>query len=311
MGFLALDTYCPGYYRLRGEFEGYVSVTEAKTKIQIFDIPTSAGCLERGTELLPQHFRKHGLLTKLQEREFEISDLGAVDLPDQPRHNTPPIRNYPLSKIVWSKTHEFIKRKVSASDSSLLLGLGGDCSVVVGSILGLSELHGAQNIHLLYLDGDVDSIAPDSAKCAGSAGMGLWFLTQESEYWPGKTLLPSQITVIGNKKSPETDIGIPFVTLDALRKNGIQETMDEVLKQIPDHTTLLVHFDVDILSESEMPAAYAPRAEGLSFEEAELLLRASLKDKRARYLEITEFMPQKDPNGLLARTLIETLARCI
>jgi len=280
-------------------------------KIQIFDIPTSAGCLEKGTELLAQHFRTHGLLTRLEEKGFKIEDLGGAELPELPRHNSPPIRNYPLPKMVWTITEDFLKSRISEPDTSLLLGLGGDCGIVVGTVRGLSHLHGAQNIHLLYLDGDVDSIAPDPTKCVGSAGMGLWFLTQESEYCPEKTLLPSQITVIGNKKNPETDLGIPFFNLDSLRKDGLQKTIHQVLESIPDHAKLLIHLDVDIISGSEMPAAYAPRVEGLSFQEMELLLGEALRDKRARYLEIAEFVPQKDPNGLLAKALIETIVRCI
>ena len=281
----------------------------ANSKITLFDVPSSAGCLDQGTELLPRHFRKHGLVDRLSEIGFEITDLGEVSVPALQRHNTPPIRNYPLPKTVWENTDAFIERHMVAHKDSLIFGLGGDCSIVVGAISGLIRIYGTENIHLLYLDGDVDSMAPDPDKCIGSAGMGLWLLTQESKFWNGNKLLPSQIMVIGNKKAPDADVGIPFITLQRLREKGIKETMKQVLSSIPDGTHIFVHFDVDILSEDEMPCAYVPRKEGLSVAEVETLLKSVLIDDRLDYFELTEFMPQKDPDGRFAKALTEILAR--
>jgi arginase family enzyme len=278
-------------------------------KVQIFDIPTSAGCLELGTESFPAHIRRHGLVDRLTECGVEVMDLGEVSLPDLPRHNTPPIRNYPSPRVVWQNTDFFIANRLRAKNG-LTLGLGGDCSIVVGTVSGLQRVLG-KNIHLLYFDGDMDAMAPDPEKCAGSAGMGLWLLTQESEFWDGNRLSPSQVTVIGNKQSPGADFGIPYFTLARIREQGIQAAIAEALASIPKEAHILVHFDVDVLSEAEMPAAYSPRPEGLSMTETEALLSAVFMDRRVSYFEITEFMPQRDPQGQYVGALIEAIVRVL
>lgn len=280
------------------------------SEIKIFDIATSAGCLKPGTEKFAAHFRKFGLPQIVRLSGIHLRDAGPAALPELPRHNTPPIRNYPLIREVWTATENFIKEQITHEPGQFLLALGGDCSIVVGTMAGLIHRFGPK-VHLIYLDGDVDSISPDPEKCTGSAGMGLWFLTQESSYWDGPRLTPAQITVVGNKLPPATDLGIPFVTIQELRARGIEKTISELLQSISEDTTLLIHLDVDIFSKIEMPAAYAPREEGLSVSEVTAALETLVRDNRVRYLEVTEFMPAEDPEGRFARSLAEVIGKAI
>lgn len=250
------------------------------------------------------------MFENLNQMRLQTIDLGEIAVAEGPRHNVPPIRNFPLSKEVWKKTETFLNEHFSIDYRGLIVGLGGDCSMVVGAVSSAAKIFDG-NVHLLYLDGDVDSIAPDPEKCVGSAGMGLWFLTQKSDYWEGARLSPQQITVLGNKKTPDTDIGIPSLSLEELRTAGIHSSVRKVMTSIPETTNILVHFDVDLIADSEMPAAYAPRVEGLTLREAEDLLASIMMDKRVRYLEFSEFMPSKDLEGRYIKRLIELLARSL
>lgn len=279
-------------------------------KVFIFGVPSNAGCLLEGTELSPEHFRKSGLV-KLVANGREIVDLGNVPLPTLQRHNNPPIRNYPSPKIVWESVAGFLEKILSANDKALFLCLGGDCSIVVGTTSGMMHRFGDKQIHLLYLDGDVDSIAPNPEQCAGSAGMGLWLLTQESNYWNRNKLPLDSITVIGNKNPPPTDFGIPFVLLQRLRAQGINSSITNILDDIPKSKRILVHIDVDVLSEHEMPAAYSPREAGLSLLEFGQILKIILADERVAFIEVTEFFPPKDPDGRLARLLADTISNSL
>ncbi len=276
------------------------------SEIRLFDLPTNAGCLHLGTEKLPGHFRKHGLIGRLADLGIQVTDLGEIPAPQEPRHNRPPIRNFPLPKLIWEMTDSFLKAHFSPEFRGLVLGLGGDCSMVVGTVSAAVQAFN-HDVHLLYLDGDVDSIAPDPDTCMGSAGMGLWLLTQKSEFWQGAQLSPSQITVLGNKEAPDTDVGIPFVSLEKLREIGLQKAVHDVLSSIPKEKNILVHFDADLLCEADMPAAYSPRKDGLTLQESANLLKIILADSRVRYLEFSEFVPDKDPEGLSIRALIEIL----
>jgi arginase family enzyme len=142
----------------------------------------------------------------------------------------------------------------------------------------------------------------------GSAGMGLWLTTQESGYWNGQKISSDQITVIGNKEGPPTDIGIPYISLEQLRKKGAAQAVIAALADIPQERHILVHLDVDVLSRNAMPAAYSPREPGLSLHELEQILKIILADDRVKFLELTEFIPSKDPGGKFACAIIDAIA---
>ena len=279
-------------------------------KIFLFDVPTSAGCLELGTENTPRHLRSCGLIKNLDEAKVTVTDLGAIALPELQRHNNPPIRNFPSPRIVWEETASFLGSQKPAGENEIYLCLGGDCSIVVGTASGVAQWYDSSKIHVLYLDGDTDSIRPGMEKCVGSAGMGLWFLTHTSEYWDQFQMSPAQITVIGNKEE-SSETSFLTVSLQRLRKTGVRSTIQSVLERLPSDAVLFVHFDVDVLSQSEMPAAYMPREQGLSFSEIQTALNLILNDSRLAFLEITEFVPQKDLEKRYGSMIVNTLSRCL
>ncbi|MGE0171697.1 MAG: arginase family protein [Oligoflexales bacterium] len=280
------------------------------TPLFLFDVPSNAGCLEVGTDLFAKHLRTSGIKELIAATGRRVEDLGAIQCNDLPRHNIPPIRNYPSPKIVWERSSRFIKDHGDSLKGGIGICLGGDCSIVVGTATGFAELWGPENVHIIYIDGDVDSMKPDPSKCAGSAGMGLWFLTQKSEYWNGATIDPKQITVIGNKEPPTTDVGIPFIPLTEIMENDIQTCTNRILANIP-QSKVFVHFDVDVICQEEMPASYAPREKGLTFAQTEILLKTVCSDPRVKFFEITEFMPNKDPNGYLGKKISTLMASCM
>ena len=71
-----------------------------KKTVQIFDVPTSMGCLENGTEYLGKHFRNHGFIDFLKNQNCKVVDRGSVKLPFMKKHNDHPIRNFPAPRTV-------------------------------------------------------------------------------------------------------------------------------------------------------------------------------------------------------------------
>jgi arginase family enzyme len=74
--------------------------------------------------------------------------------------------------------------------------IGCDCSIVIGTVQALQQA-GAEEVHVLYVDGDFDDAAPDPRRCQSAAAMAIWLLTRESAFWPGPALPPSRVRVIG------------------------------------------------------------------------------------------------------------------
>jgi arginase family enzyme len=54
--------------------------------------------------------------------------------------------------------------------------IGADCSVVVGTAQALMRVYG-EEVHILYVDGDIDGVAPQPERCLSAAAMARWLAT--------------------------------------------------------------------------------------------------------------------------------------
>lgn len=279
--------------------------------IQIIGIPTYSGTEFSSTEHAPAALRQAGLQEALQEKGLSVRDQGDLQLPvDLIRHNTPPLRNWPAPRLVWEAITEEAPRWFS--DPAFTLVLGGDCSIVTGTVDSLCRLHG-DNVYLLVVDGHVDMLDFLPHHCVGTAGMGLRFLTRENPFWEKPAAFSGeQITVVGHTWQPESGVeDFNLIPLEDLRGRGLAQTAEDVLKQLPADAVVLVHFDVDVICREDMPAAYEPSAIGLSLSECTQLLGALVADPRVIGMEVTEFSAVRDEDGTSAKRLVGLLSEVL
>jgi arginase len=163
------------------------------------------------------------------------------------------------------------------------------------------------SLHVIYVDGHVDAVAPRADACAGAASMGLWFVTTPSPLWTGPRLDPEAITVVGCAELQ--DLGLPIQVIDAAAvAEDPTGSAAAALAGVPDDAEVLVHFDVDVLNARDMPAAYSPNPQGLPCDTVRALLRALLQDRRVVAVEVPEYTTQRDLELSSARVIAEMLA---
>ncbi|HMD20374.1 MAG TPA: arginase family protein, partial [Alloacidobacterium sp.] len=171
---------------------------------------------------------------------------------------------------------------------------------------------GGHDIHVLYVDGDFDDAAPDPAISHSAASSGVWLLTHPSPFWAGPVLKPSQVTVIGWTKPSQSPEAEPAsMSLKDLRQMGMQAAARKILEVIPPSVAILLHFDIDVMRQSDMPVAYFPHPEGLSLAETGALLGILLKDPRIRIIEVSEYATLRDLDQSGINKLIDLLAQGI
>jgi arginase len=272
-----------------------------------------SGSLLPGNENDAQAYRDVHLLARLQAAGCKAVDDGDVAIPSYlPHHSIPPIRSWPGPRIVWDCVSERITPVLQRSGQVPLL-IGCDCSVVVGTTQAL--LHASsQEIRVLYIDGDFDDSPPDSQRSQSAASCAVWLLTNNSPFWAGPALRPSQVSVIGwTNASRSGQAGINSISLADIRRSKPREVAQQVLQTVPASASLLVHVDIDVLQSREMPAAYFPHAEGMTLSELGELLGVLLKDPRIRIIEISEYAALRDfeqvSGGKLVDVLCEALKR--
>lgn len=246
----------------------------------------------------------------MQQHGLEVQDIGNLHLPDDlPRHNIPPVRNWPAPRMFWDLLQKDAQEWLDTDNFVLMLG--GDCSLVVAT----AQAHQAryqEKAYLLVLDGHLDAVVPLASRCIGAAGMGLWFLLQDRGQW----IEPSgwdaeRIRLVGCQQMPGETFGVDIMSLAQLTEGSIVERVSHTLQSIPPDAKILVHFDVDIMHKDAMAAAYSPSEIGLSLSEVEALLATVLRDSRVTSMEVTEFSGARDTTGEYARRLVELLARAL
>jgi arginase family enzyme len=266
-------------------------------------VPLRAGSFYPGTENDAQAFRDVGLADRLQAAGCRAVDEGDLAIPTYlPHHALPPIRNWPAPRVVWDLVGERIAPFLRGGHVPLLIGC--DCSIVVGTTQALSAA-AAGEVHVLYLDGDLDDAPPQPDRSVSAAAAAGWLLTHDSPFWAGPVLDPSRVTVVGCDSTRAATRALP---LTEVRRLGPAAAARQALDALPSSASVVLHFDIDIVRHEDLPAAYFPHAEGLGGSEVRELLGTLLADRRIRVVELTEYASLRDADRRLATQLADLLA---
>src|SRR5258708_23104374 len=145
-----------------------VKIVRQPKKIALIGACSSAAAFLAGTEKAPAALRSAGLVEKLKNSGFEVTDYG--DCPtrlfaDDEEHRR--ARNLPA--IVAGLNDLKLHAEVAIKSGALVLVLGGDCAQVIGLLTGARRYY--KNINLFWLDRDADLNTPASTPSGRIDGM--------------------------------------------------------------------------------------------------------------------------------------------
>jgi arginase family enzyme len=274
--------------------------------VRLLGVPLRSGSLYPGSENDAKGYRDAGIVDLLRKAGNTVFDDGDLEIPSYlPHHSIPPVRNWPGPRIVWdlicSRVEQYLQHP-----GELPVLLGCDCSIVVGTAQALAKLG---DVHVIYIDGDFDDAPPDATITRSGAALAVWLLTNESPFC-SRRVTPENVTVIGWTSGPfagSTKVG--SISLKEIREQGTGEIVLRLLQRIPGNANILVHLDIDVVRQSDLPAAYFPHKDGLSVKEAGEILDAVLSDGRVRLVEVSEYAVLRDLQSQSAATIAGLLAR--
>ena len=214
--------------------------------------------------------------------------------------------------------------EVWASDGFPLV-IGGDCSVLLGSLLAARRTgrHG-----LLHLDGHSDFFHPgnyDAKSRPGAvAGMDLALVVGLGEsiltVWDGSDrplVDPHDVIQIGDRDVFDRDYpfgdaverGISQIDIFRVQELGIARTwrLTETILNQRELETFWLHLDLDVLDQRVMPAVDSPGSPGLDFDQLAEFLRLIQASRRCIGADVTIYDPTLDPDGCYARAIVDCL----
>ena len=286
-------------------------------RIAIIEAPSILGLRPTGVERLPDALDRAGLARKLEAEKTARVEPGVYSDKRDPETgflNPQEIRNYSL--LLAAQIGHAIH------NGQFPLVIGGDCSILLGSMLALKRRgrHG-----LLFLDGHMDfydAASNVNGEAASSdlalvTGRGPSLITTYDGYCP--LVADEDVVAFGFRDeneaqsygSPPLPPALKAVSLKDVRRTGAAAAARAAIDHVSGAgaRAFWIHFDADVLDDQIMPAVDYRLSDGLNWQEIEAVLALAVSSSMAVGMEITIFNPTLDPEGSIANAFVEMLAR--
>ncbi|MEZ7611128.1 arginase [Staphylococcus capitis] len=290
-------------------------------RIEIIGAPSTFGQKKLGVNLGPDAIRYAGLLSRLKKMGLDVIDKGNIEVPtlDVEKFNSDQegLRNYDeivtVSENLSKATSEIVKK------GNFPLTLGGDHSIAVGSISGISQHY--ENLGVIWYDAHGDLNVPEESPSGNVHGMLLRILAGDgpdelvniNDFTP--KVKPENIVLIGMRDLDEgerkyiKDKNIKTFTMADIDRFGIQEVIERSLEYLKSRNIDGLHFslDVDALDPAETPGTGTRVMGGLSYRESHFALELLNESKLVTSMDIVEVNPLIDNSNHTAEQAVALL----
>ncbi|WP_225840357.1 arginase family protein [Streptomyces sp. NK08204] len=270
---------------------------------------------EPGTWRAPDALLSAGLEARLRPARVVELDRPPYEFDPQPATR---IRNGVTIREHALRLGEAVQAALAASRFAVVLG--GDCSILLGCLLGARRLG---RCGLVHLDGHSDFRHPgnyDAGSSLGSAaGMDLALATGRGEllltHWPvvGRPLVADEDVVqIGDREDEGAPPVTRFTAQDVVRI-GIADLGERVIRVLErrELERVWLHLDLDVLDDRVLPAVDSPGRPGLDFSQLAELVSALVGTGRVVGLDVAIYDPELDPDGAYAVPIVDCLASAL
>jgi arginase len=295
-----------------------ISILGARTNLGLWPYELSGE--PRQVHESPEVYRRLGVIDRLGAR-----GLGDVPSPVYRDLVWPPggIRN---EREIAEYSRLLAERVASAiSDGDFLLLLGGDCSVLLGSLLGLARY---ERVGLAYIDGHADVNHVAVSTTGGAAGMDLALALGRGPSplarlrTDGQPLVRGDdVALLGRRYDAESnwepaevlleegvlDLGLELVRQDP--RWAAAEALERIAR--PDLPGFWIHLDADVVDSKLMFAVDSPDPGGMSLEDLAALLAPLARHPKAIGMQVTIYDPGLDPTGVCGERIVKVLEKAL
>ena len=281
------------------------------------------GADRRGVDMGPSALRIAGLPERLQNLGYKIIDDGdiIIQIKEKQKVENPKLKY--LDEIL--KTSKILAKKVekSLSQNHFPLCIGGDHSMAIGTIAGISSycIKNKLKLGVIWIDAHAD-MNTDRTSPSGNihgmplaANLGLGNEKLVNFYGVTPKLKPENTALIGVRSIDEFEkknikqMNLSVYTMSDVDKLGIHRIIARVLKQFQEKVDHIhVSFDLDSVDPALAPGVGTPVPGGLNFRESHLLMESIAECGCMSSLEVTEVNPILDDKNKSAQFAAELIA---
>jgi arginase len=255
--------------------------------IALIGAPMDLGAGRRGVDMGPSALRVANLNARLMELGYEVEDRGNVSVvqPETEPEGDARAKYLPQITATCKQIAELVG--LALKDGKFPMVLGGDHSIAVGTVSGVSKhFHDkGESIGLLWIDAHADMNTPESSPSGNIHGMPLACctgfgpaeLTQMFGYAPKvnphNTVLIGIRSVDGLERGMVHKSGVRTFTMRDIDERGTQAVMQEAIRIASAGTAgFHVSLDMDAVDPQEAPGVGTPVRGGMTYREAHLAM---------------------------------------
>lgn len=256
-----------------------------KKSIEVIGAPTAFGQRKLGVNFGPDALRYAGLIERIKKIGHEVIDKGNVVSPEinmeKYKSEQKGLRN--LEEVITFSNSLYEKVSETKKRGHFPLILGGDHSLSIGSIAGISEHY--ENLGVIWYDAHGDLNTLDSSPSGNIHGMPLRALIGEGDEsliniggYKNK-VKPENIVLIGMRDLDEgekeyiKEVGIRTYTMADIDRLGMSTVISETIDYLKDKTDgVHLSLDVDALDPVETPGTGTTVPGGVTYRESHLAM---------------------------------------
>lgn len=278
--------------------------------VEIIGAPSTFGQRKLGVNLGPDAIRYAGIVARIEAIGLTVKDSGNINVPElnlnKFNSEQQGLRN--LEEII--ETSETLSQSVSNSISNnhFPLILGGDHSIAIGSISGVSKHY--ENLGVIWYDAHGDLNIPEESPSGNIHGMPLRILAGDGDdklvnianYAP--KVKPENIVLIGMR---DLDVGerqyikdnnIKTYTMAEVDRYGIKQVIKETIDYLKEKIDgIHLSLDVDALDPVETPGTGTRVLGGLTYRESHFALEFLHNSNLVTSMDLVEVNPLIDHNN--------------
>ena len=285
-------------------------------RIRVIGVPMDLGQSRRGVDMGPSAIRYAGLHRRLQQLGYSVEDLGNLYVSERDSFESAGSLAY-LPAVVETCALVYEQGRIAAAEGFLPVFLGGDHSIALGTVGGVSH---EQRTGLIWVDahGDFNTLETSPSgnfhgmPLAALLGLGMTELVNLGR--PGPKLLASEVVLIGvrsldpGERHSLKESGITIYTMREVDERGIAAVASEAIDKLKHLPRLHVSLDMDCLDPNEAPGVGTPVPGGLSYREAHLLMESIADSGCVGSMCVVEVNPILDHRNHTAEIAVEMIA---
>ena len=293
-----------------------------QSHIAIIGAPMDLGAGRRGVDMGPSALRVAGLNEKIASLGYEIEDLGniVVDQPESLPVGPENARYLPQIAHTCARLAGIIQK--AADNGRVPLVLGGDHSVAIGTVAGMSAhfRKTEEKIGLIWIDAHADMNTPESSPSGNVHGMPLACIVglgpHELTHLDGRAPMvePRNVAIVGLRSVDEIErlnvrgAGVHPFTMRDIDERGLRSVMREAIERATRGTAgFHLSFDMDAVDPVEAPGVGTPVRGGMTYREAHLAMETVCDSGRMTSIEVVEVNPVIDEVNRTALLAVELI----